>query len=150
MVPGLGANLLSVAACANKGDVTIFDPTKPRSNLGQLALQSQRLRNVELLYSFAMHLVGDSGDVALRVESADLWRRRMEHINRNSISVLREVQGNGIEYDGDMKLCDVCAVGKTAQQARPQEASHDVCRSFQLVTADLMGPTSPPPLGSWM
>ena len=44
-------------------------------------------------------------------------------------------------------MCDVCTLGKSAQQAHPKRASYDVSRSFQLVTTDLMGPLSPPALG---
>ena len=63
------------------------------------------------------------------------------------MDILRKEKRNGVEYTGDLPMCDVCTLGKSAQQAHPKRASYDVSRSFQLVTTDLMGPLSPPALG---
>ena len=65
------------------------------------------------------------------------------------MNILRKEKGNGVEYTGDLPTCDVCPLGKSAQQAHPKRASYDVSRSFQLVTTDLMGPLSPPALGGF-
>ena len=62
------------------------------------------------------------------------------------MAVLRKVQ-NGVEYDEDVTACDVCAIGKSAQQPHPKRASYDVQKSFQLVTSHLMGPITPEALG---
>ena len=67
----------------------------------------------------------------------------MGHVNRRSLDVLRKQLGNGVEYDGDMDDCGVCAVGKSEQQAHPKKATHDAQYPFQSVTVDLMGPISP-------
>ena len=73
----------------------------------------------------------------------------MGHINRKSMDVLRKQVGNGIEYNGDIEACDVCAVGKSEQQAHPKQATYDIQRAFQLVTVDTMGPISPQALGGY-
>ena len=67
----------------------------------------------KLLCSIKVELGGVTGEFALRAESADLWHRRMGHINRRSMGVLRKLPGNSIEYTGDIQACDVCAVGKS-------------------------------------
>ena len=38
----------------------------------------------------------------LRVETANLWHRRMGHINSMSLDVLRKEEVNGIDYTGDV------------------------------------------------
>ena len=63
--------------------------------------------------------------------------------------MLRKVEGNGIDSTGNVKACDVCAIGKNAQQAHPKKATYDIKQPFQLVLAGLMGPMSPPALGGF-
>ena len=85
----------------------------------------------------------------MRAESADLWHRRLGHINSRSLDVVRKVEGSGIDYTGNVKACDVCAIGKNAQQPHPKKATYDIKQPFRLVLADLMGPISPPALGGF-
>ena len=73
----------------------------------------------KLLCFVKVELGGVTGGFALRAESADLWHRRMGHINRRGMDVLRKLLGNGIEYTGDIQACDVCSVGKSNQLAHP-------------------------------
>ena len=63
--------------------------------------------------------------------------------------MLRKVEGNGIGYTVSVKACDVCAIGKSAQQAHPKQATYDIKRLFQLVLADLLGPMFLPALGGF-
>ena len=65
------------------------------------------------------------------------------------MDVLRKLAGNGVDYNVDIKACDVCAVGKSEHQAHPWQATCDVQRAFQLVTVDTMGPISPQALGCY-
>ena len=85
----------------------------------------------------------------MRAEPADLWLRRMGHINRRSMDVLRKLPRNCIEYTGDIQVCDVCAVGKSNLQAHPKQATYDIQHAFPLVTVDLMGPINPASLGGY-
>ena len=62
---------------------------------------------------------------------------------------LRKVPDNGVECDGDVAACDVCAIGKSAQQNYPKRASYVVQRPFQVVTSDLMGPINPDARGGF-
>ena len=65
------------------------------------------------------------------------------------LDALRKVEGNGIDYIGNVEACDVCAIGKSAQQARPKKVTHNIKQPFQLVLADPMGPMSPLALGGF-
>ena len=147
VVRGMGSDLFSVTTTMQKGITTLFHPDKPRLEYDDVVLPMNVLGIDEamgrLLCSFDLELGGGYSGLELRAESADLWHRRMGHINRKIIAVLRKQAGNGVEYNGDIQACDVCAVGKSEQQAHPKQAAYDVQRAFQLVTVDTMGPISP-------
>ena len=151
VVPGLGRNLFSVHTAVTKGVVTVFDSVNPRFEIGNTVIHLKPPSPPNDLYSFSMDFAFtvDAAGVALRTESAALWHRRIGHINTRSMDILRKEKGNGVEYTGDLPTCDVCALGKSAQQAHPKRASYDVSRPFQLVTTDLMGPLSLPALGGF-
>ena len=85
----------------------------------------------------------------MRAESADLWHRRMGHINRKRMDVLRIRPGSGVDYNGDIQARDDCVVGKSKQQAHLKHTTYDVQHAFQLVTVDLMGPIKPAALGGY-
>ena len=53
-----------------------------------------------------MALVDNPDGLALKTESANLWHRRMGHINGKSLDVLRKGTGNGVDYTGALKDCD--------------------------------------------
>ena len=59
------------------------------------------------------------------------------------------MEGNSIDYTGNVEACDVCAIGKSAKQAHPKKATYDIKHPFQFVLADLMKPMSPPALGGF-
>ena len=71
----------------------------------------------------------------------------MGHINRKGVDVLRRMPGSGVDYNGDVQAYNICAVGKSKQQAHPKQATYDVQHAFQLVTVDPMGPIKPAALG---
>lgn len=98
-----------------------------------------------------MDLISDFGGMASRAEYADLWHRRLGHINRRSMDILRRVPDSGVGYDGDVQGRAIPAavlLGKACSEPTPTSgASHDVQRPFQLVTSDVMEPVVPPVLG---
>ena len=55
-----------------------------------------------VLCSITVELGNSSGGSALKVEFVELWHRRVGHINRKSLDILRKLPGNGVEYNGDM------------------------------------------------
>ena len=76
-----------------------------------------------------------------------LWHRRMRHLNRKSLDLLKKVNNNGVSVDGTVPDCNVCAVGKSRQRAHPKTADQHVQHPFQLVFTDLMGQITPEALG---
>ncbi|CAN0421397.1 unnamed protein product, partial [Scytosiphon promiscuus] len=150
IVPGLGRNLMSVKASANKGVVTIFENERSRLQVAESVLPltppvSEDLYSFELKFSDG----SDNNGVAFRAESANLWHRRVGHVNARYLDVLRRIGGNGVEFTGDLQSCDVCAIGKSSQQPHPKVARNDIRHPFQLVTIDLLGEIRPPALGNF-
>ena len=113
----------------------------------------------KVMYSIKVKLGGGAGDqmvlgdnpdgLALKAESANLWHRRMGHINGKSLDVLRKEPANGIDYTGAVKDCDSCPLGKSMQQPHPKQATYGVLRPFQLTTVDTLGPFQPQPPGGF-
>ena len=77
---------------------------------------------------------GGPGGLAMRAESADLWYRCVGQMNRKRIDTRQRMPGSGLDYNGDIQACDVCAVGQSKQQALSKQATYDVHHAFQLVT----------------
>ena len=75
------------------------------------------------------------------VSNAQLWHRRLDHLNRRSLELMQRHDGKGITFDGTIADCDACVVGKGQQLAHPKKAQHvGITRPFQLRYGDLMGP----------
>ena len=85
-----------------------------------------------------------------RLRQTPTWHRRLGHLNPKSLSLLKNLDNNGLSCDGRVPDCDVCAVGNSHQLAHPKTADHKVKLPFQLVFADLMGPLTPEALGGYM
>ena len=68
------------------------------------------------LYSFVLDLSADTygaTELAMNAMSnAQLWHRRLGHLNRKSLELMQRHNGNGTTFDGIIADCDVCAVGK--------------------------------------
>ena len=78
------------------------------------------------------------------VSSAQLWHRRLGHLNRRSLELMQWHDGNAITFASTIADCDVCAVGNGQQLAHPKKSQHaGITRPFQLCYGDLMGPFTP-------
>ena len=82
--------------------MAIFDSVQPRFEMGDVTVPMKRLDNDTILCSVSLEL-DNSTNTAMWAESADLWRRRLGHINSRSSDVLRKVEGNGIDYTGNVE-----------------------------------------------
>ena len=102
VVPGMGGNLFSVTEATWKGVSTIVHPYKPRMVFDDIVLPLNRLGTDEktgkLLCSIKVELGGGPDGLAMRAESACLWHRRMGHINRKRMDVLRRMPGTCLLY----------------------------------------------------
>jgi len=96
----------------------------------------------KVMYSIEMKLGGgagghmDLGNVPdgreFEATSADLWHRRMRHLNRRSSEVLKKDPVHGTDFDGDFQPCSTCPFGKSTQQPHPKQANYGALRPFQL------------------
>ena len=64
------------------------------------------------------------------METFDLLHRRMGHINPRNLEILSKVDGDGLNCDGDGTACDVCAIGRSAQQVHPKNDTHNAGAPF--------------------
>ena len=130
-MPGLGRYLLSVKQAARNGVVSIFDTTKPRLDTHNHTFPLQELGHY--LYYFSLDLAGGGNEPELAMqaaENANLWHRRLGHLNRKSVSLLKHLDNNGVSFDGPVSDYDVCAVGNSHQLAHPETVDHKVKLPF--------------------
>ena len=132
--------------------ISIFDRENPRLEAFGVTLP---LRGEQYnLYSFVLDLSADAyGTIELAMNgmyNAQLWHRRLGHLNRRSLELMQRHDGNSITFDGTIADYDVCAVGEDQQLAHPKSAQHtDIPRPFQLCYGDLMGPFTPEACGGF-
>ncbi|CAN0317868.1 unnamed protein product, partial [Scytosiphon promiscuus] len=81
--------------------------------------------------------------------SADVWHRRLGHMNPRNMELLRRTDGNGVDYTGAVSGCDICALGKSQQKAHPKTTKHTTDGPMELVYTDLMGPITPAAKGGY-
>ena len=142
-VSTIGCNLFSVNTSTRNGFVSIFDRENPRLEAFGVTLTLRGEQDD--LYSFVLDLSADAygaTKLAMNVMSnAQLWHRRLVHLNRRSLELVQRHDANGVTFDGTIADCDVCAVGKGQQLAHPKKPQHaGITRPFQLCYGDLMGP----------
>ena len=105
------------------------------------------------LYFFNLNADGYAGkELAVNaITNAQVWHRRLGHLNKRSLELMNENNGNGVAFDGSVADCDVCAaVGKSHQLAHPKKANHAAVNApFQLVYGDLMGSFKPTAYGGY-
>ena len=137
LVPDLGTNLFSVTTAMQKGVATLFHPANARLESGDVVIPMQTCgvddATGKLMCSIEVKLGGGAGGqvvlgqapggLALKSESAELWHRRMGHINRKSLDVLRKEPASGVDHTGDLKSCSTCPLGKSAQQPHLKQAT---------------------------
>ena len=96
------------------GIVSIFDRENPRLEAFGVILPLREEQGD--LYSFLLDLSADAygaTELAMNaVSNAQLWRRRLDHLNRRSLELMQRNDRNGITFDGTIADCNVCAVGK--------------------------------------
>ena len=166
VIPGPGTNLFSSTTAMQKGVASLFYPTSPRSEKeGNVVLPTQDLGvdpatgktlcsvDVELLdteLTTLLTLASPTGGVVMQAASVDLCHRRMRHINRKTMDVLRKVPANGIEYTEEMEACGTCPLGVSPQQDHPKMATYDdVTLTSQLVSVETLRPINPLAVGGY-
>ena len=151
-MPGIGHNLFSVKSATKKGVVSIFDFDNPKLELSGITVLLRA--EDDNPYSSVFDLNADSHggkELAMNaMNNAQLWHRRLGHLNNRSLGLVQRRDGNGVAFDGSIDYCDVCAVENRHQLAHPKQAKHaDITAPFQLVYGDLMGPFEPAANGGY-
>ena len=152
VVPTIWRILFSVKTATRNDIVSIFDCENPRLEAFGITLPLRREQ--DNLYSFVLDLGADAygaTDLAMNaVSNAQLWHRRLGHLNRRILELMKRHDGNGITFDGTIADCDVCAVENSQQLAHPKKAQHaGITRPFQLCYGHLMGPFTPEAYGGF-
>lgn len=75
--------------------------------------------------------------------SADVWHRRLGHLNPRKMELPRKADGNGVNYTGTVSGCDICALGKSQKKTHPKTSKHKTNRPMELVYTNHMGPITP-------
>ena len=145
-VPGNDRNLFSEKTAATKVIVSSFDANKLRLEAGEITVPLRGEKDD--LYSFKLDFSanGYAGkELAMNaVANAQVWHRRLGHLNKHRLGLMNRKSGNGVAFDGSIADCDVCTVEKSHQLVHPNNANHVAINSpFQLMYGDLMGPFKP-------
>ena len=162
-VPDLGSIPFSVTAAMQKGVATLFHPANPGLESGNVVIPMQACgvddATGKLMCSIEVNLEGGAGGqmvlgqapdgLVSKSESAELWHRRMGHINHKSLDVLKKGPASGVDFTGNLKNCSTCLIGKCAQQPHLKQATYNVLRHFQLVSVDTLDPFTPKSLGGF-
>ena len=143
IVPGIGYNLFYVKSATKRGVVSIFDFNNPRLELSGTTIPL-RAENGDLcssVFDLSAYSHGNKELAMNAMTNAQLWHRRLGHLNERSLELMQRRDGNGVAFDGSIGHCDVCAVGKSHQLAHSNKVKHaDIAVPFQLVYGGLMGP----------
>ncbi|CAM9387774.1 unnamed protein product [Laminaria digitata] len=78
---------------------------------------------------------------------ANLWHRRMGHMNAQSLKISNSTADIRMEYNGAFSPCDTCSVEKSKIRNHPKRAGYGVDAPLTLVFTDLIGSISPPTIG---
>ena len=89
------------------------------------------------------------GVVYAATADADIWHRRMGHMNLCSMELRCRKEGNGFEHTRPVSDNDICALSKSRQQAHPKKSTRTTTRPMQLIYTDLVGPFTPPAKGGY-
>ena len=102
VVPGIKRNLFSGKSATKKGVVSIFDFDNPRLELSGITVPL-RAEDVDL-YSLGIDLSagshGGKDKVTNAMTNAQLWYRRLGHLNKRSLELMQRRDGNGVAFDG--------------------------------------------------
>ena len=79
--------------------------TNPRLETHNHTFPLQELGHV--LYFFSLDLAGSSNGPQLAMQAAanaNLWHRQLGHLNRKSLSLLKNLDNNGVSFDAKAAL----------------------------------------------
>lgn len=157
-VPGLGLNLLSVHQMIKKGLIIIFSENgcdfydKDKCYIkGTIKAHASCLGGLYRLDAGSDHMArsaienhqSESASSDLKRNDEELWHRRLGHLNRKSMRLLKDGMADGIQFKGNGKTCITCIKGKQTRTpfSRNMVGSR-AKKTMELVHSDLCGPMS--------
>lgn len=161
-VPSLSANLLSVSATVKKGYIVVFDKNGCRilddvdnavkGDVKATASEVGGVYRLDMPQENVVESVSTNQYANLSSTESEerLWHRRLGHLNRVSLNLLKNGIATGINFSGDAMdgpPCVPCIEGKHAR--KPFKASKNkklVDNKLDLIHTDLCGPM---PVKSW-
>lgn len=120
VMPGLGHHVVSVKPATRNGVESIFDTDNPRLEANGFTLPLQELGSD--LKFFSLDLTDGRGASELAIQAtadATLRHRRLEHVNRKSLDLLKKRENSGASFDGTLPAFDVCALGRVTSWFTP-------------------------------
>ena len=147
-IPKLSTNLLSVSELIKNGNKVVFDNQHCyiRNVKNELVATAQLTNGV---YKLNIKTI-DCMVAAPALVSAELWHRRLAHINSSDLNKMRNgiVQGVTFSTPSDTKKenCIICCEGKQTRLPFTQ-SKHDCTDTLQIVHADVCGPMETKSIG---
>lgn len=168
-VPGLSTNLISVGKMTAKGLEVHFDTQKCYINYGKNVIASATMINGVYQMDIARQQARKENELAVVCQSADsrdplkstegqqaeavnlcavkptqtLWHRRLCHLNRRSMDLLKQGMANGINYTDTVRsTCVACCEGKQSRIPFPKRSYNRATEKLGLIHSDLCGPMS--------
>jgi hypothetical protein len=143
-VPDLTANLLSVSQLLRQGNSVQFSSTGAEIyNRKNILVATASLINGVYKLNAPVCLA------AAVVESADLWHRRLGHVNSQSLQKMQNaVEGIMLEERADISKsnCVVCCEGKQSRLPFPHEGNR-CAELLSIIHCDIAGPMETVSLG---
>jgi transposase InsO family protein len=168
-VPGLSTNLISVGKMTDKGLDVHFTEKKCQVYCGKTVVASATKANGVYEMDTASQLSTHGCEKSTASQSANLsvplpailskdqeaeaanlceakptqaiWHRRLGHLNRRSMDLLKQGMASGIDYtNGKHTPCVACLEGKQSRLPFPKKSFHRATEKLGLIHSDLMGP----------
>ena len=152
-VPGLSVNLISVKQLCSRGCTVSFDDKlrcEIRDRLGELCATATGigggLYRLDTCWKPALAIKATDGSCAAeKVESYELWHRRLGHLHREAVQKMSNgvVRGINCVIPKERPVCQPCAMGKQKRNPFPRSETR-ARQKLELVHSDVCGPMPTP------
>ena len=119
-MPGIGRSLFSVKTALRKSITSSFDVNKPWLEAGDITVPL-RGENSDLSFKLNLSADGYAGKelVINAVTNAQVWHRRLDHLNKRRPGRMHRKSGHGVAFDGF--TAERLRGGETPPAGSPQE-----------------------------
>lgn len=142
-VPDIKTSLLSVTKMTEKGHTVVFDADKCKVYNSDQEIVITATKRDDL------YILDEKSECSLvTVENrSQLWHRRLGHLNRIGMDLLRKGMASGLSFDNvSSEPCIACLEGKQTRLPFKGKGGKRVNEPLQLIHSDLCGPM---PEKSW-